>query len=222
MAGVLVIAPHADDETYGCGGTLLRDRRRGREVHWLIVTTPSQAYGYSLDEARTRTEEIEKASAFYGFAGVHKLDFPPAGLDRVARAELVAAFAGVVREVEPEVLYLPFPGDAHSDHRAVFEAGSACAKRFRHPSVRSVRLYETPSETDFGIDPTHAPFRPNLFVDISDEIERKIEALGLYPGECAAHPFPRSAAAVRALATLRGAAAGVAAAEAFMLLREVR
>ncbi|MFQ5347674.1 MAG: PIG-L deacetylase family protein [Rhodothalassiaceae bacterium] len=222
MTGILVVAPHADDETYGCGGTLLRARGEGQAIHWLIVTFPSQAHGYSQDAARSRTLEIERASEFYGFASVHRLGLAPAALDRVPRADLVAALRTVVSEIAPGTLYLPFPGDAHSDHRAVFEAGAALAKRFRHPSIRSVRLYETPSETDFGLDPTGAPFRPNLFIDISETLAAKIEALGLYPGECGEHPFPRSVEAVRALAIRRGAAAGVAAAEAFMILREIR
>ena len=75
------------------------------------------------------------------------------------------------------------------------------------------------TETDFSLDPA-AQFHPNVFVDISDHLERKLELLGIYGSELAPHPFPRSLEAIRALAVVRGAASGFAAAEAFQLLRE--
>lgn len=103
----------------------------------------------------------------------------------------------------------------------VFRAASACTKRFRYSSITSVRAYETLSETNFGIAPTELSFRPNLYVDISDHLDAKLDTLSLYVGETGDHPFPRSAEAVEALARLRGSEAGVPAAEAFMILREV-
>jgi LmbE family N-acetylglucosaminyl deacetylase len=82
-----------------------------------------------------------------------------------------------------------------------------------------VLSYETISETDFCLD-ARAAFQPNCFVDISRYLERKLEIVAAYESEIGRFPFPRSIEAVRALAAVRGAAAGFAAAEAFHLLRE--
>jgi N-acetylglucosamine malate deacetylase 1 len=79
--------------------------------------------------------------------------------------------------------------------------------------------YETLSETDCIIDPTRM-FHPNVFVDISAHLERKLELMAIYRSEMGEFPFPRSGTAIRALAQLRGAQSGFAAAESFMLLRE--
>lgn len=220
MSIVLVAAPHPDDETLGCGGTIVRHVADGDEVHWMIATDMSGPE-YSPARAGAREREIDAVAAHYGFAGVHRLGFPAATLDAVPMAERVAAVSQVVRAVAPATVYLPSPGDAHSDHAALFEAAQACTKWFRYPSVRRVRIFETLSETGFCLDPRVAVFRPNLFVDISGHLDAKLAALAIYAGETGEHPFPRSAHAVRALADLRGTAAGVAHAEAFESVREV-
>jgi LmbE family N-acetylglucosaminyl deacetylase len=102
----------------------------------------------------------------------------------------------------------------------VYDATMACTKWFRYPSVEKVLVYETLSETDFMMNTDANGFRPNVFVNISDFLEKKIEIMKIYGSELSPHPFPRSENAIRALATLRGAASGVKAAEAFMLVKE--
>jgi N-acetylglucosamine malate deacetylase 1 len=218
---ILVVAPHPDDETLGCGGTLLRHIARGEHVHWLIVTDMTIERGYSAAAIQKRASEIGSVAAAYKFAGVHNLSLPPAGLDELPQSELVAAIAGVIKAVLPHTVYLPFRGDAHTDHRIVFDAVAACSKWFRYPSIRRVLCYETLSETDFGLDPHGAAFTPNCFIDISAHLDRKLEIARLFEGEILDFPFPRSVQALRALAQVRGAACGAQAAESFMLLREI-
>ncbi|MBO6781910.1 MAG: PIG-L family deacetylase [Alphaproteobacteria bacterium] len=219
MNTVLVVAPHPDDETLGCGGAILRHAAAGDAVHWCIVTAMHVDAGYTEDQIAARAGTIADVAAHYGFAGVHELGHPTANLDRLPRAELVGSMSAVVGAVSPTRVYLPHPSDSHSDHRIVFEAAAACTKWFRYASIREVFAYETLSETGFGIDPSVKAFRPNAYIDITGHLEGKIAATAHYASEFADHPFPRSEAGVRALATLRGGEAGYAAAEAFMLLR---
>ncbi|MAD95352.1 MAG: GlcNAc-PI de-N-acetylase, partial [Rhodobacteraceae bacterium] len=80
--------------------------------------------------------------------------------------------------------------------------------------------YETPSETDFGIDPRDSGFKPTVFIDISKQLDRKLELMRIYESEIGDFPFPRSETALTALAHLRGSQAGFLAGEGFMLLRE--
>ncbi len=218
---VLCVAPHPDDETLGCGATLLRHVAEGCSVHWLLMTRMDPADGFTDERIAAREAEIARVAAAYGFTGVHRAGFATMRLDTLAKSQLVDAVSRVFREVQPHTVYLPYRNDAHSDHVATFDAVAACCKSFRYASVRSVRVYETLSETDFGLRSDDPGFRPNLFVDVSAHLDRKIEIMRMFAGEMGEHPFPRSEQALRALATLRGVAAGAAAAEAFMALRVI-
>ena len=220
MTTVIVVAPHPDDETLGCGGTLLRHRVEGDAVHWLIVTAMTEAAGWNNAVIAARENEIAAIGDHFGFHGTHRLDFPAAGLDVVPRADLVCAINDVFKVTAPDTVYVPFAGDAHSDHRIVAETAGACTKWFRQPGVKRVLAYETLSETEFGLLAAE-PFAPNHFVDISATLEGKIAAMKLYKSEIDGFPFPRSEEAMRAQAAIRGSTIGVSAAEAFMLLREI-
>ena len=221
MNVILVVAPHPDDETLGCGGTLLRHHANGDEVHWLIVTDMSTEQGFAEDLVSKRQAEIAEVASIYRFVKVHNLGHPPTKLDVVPESELVADIGQVMKEVQPTVVYLPFRGDAHSDHAAVFDAAASCTKWFRYPTIRRVLCYETLSETDFGLNPEAARFSPNSFMDITDHVDEKVRIAKIYEGEMGEHPFPRSEEALMSLAKVRGAACGCEAAESFMLLREI-
>lgn len=222
MSIILVVAPHPDDESLGCGGTLLRHVDEGDSVHWLIVTAMTLSQGFSAERIATRNTEIDMVASAYRFAGVHRTELPTTRLDTLPMGDLVGAIGKIFQEVRPGTVYLPYRNDAHSDHAAVFDATVSCCKSFRHPSVKRVYAYETLSETEFGLRPDDPGFRPNLFIDIGDRLERKLKILDLYAGEMGIFPFPRSEECVRAQAALRGSNAGLYAAEAFMVLKEVR
>ena len=221
MSTVIVVAPHPDDETLGCGGTLLRHIANGDAVHWLIATDMQTEYGLPEVQVRRRQAEIQKVAMAFGFSKVHNLGFPPAKLDTVPMGDLVLSIGQIIKKISPAVVYLPFRGDVHTDHAVVFDAVASCAKGFRSASILRVLCYETLSETEFGLNPEGARFSPNSFVDITPYIDRKIEIAQIYKEEIGEFPFPRSAGALRALAQVRGATCGCHAAESFMILREI-
>jgi N-acetylglucosamine malate deacetylase 1 len=215
----LVVAPHPDDEILGCGGTLLRRKAEGADLGWLLVTGISGQTGWSAEVKQQRAAEIDKVGELVGFDQVYNLALPSAQLDQLPMSDLVEKFSAVFQEFQPMEVLLPCRSDVHTDHRVVFDAGAACIKWFRCPSVKRVMAYETISETEFGLDPDNS-FQSNYFVDISEFLERKLEIMTVYKSELSDFPFPRSNEAIRALATLRGSTAGFMAAEAFQLLRE--
>lgn len=215
----IVVAPHPDDEVLGVGGTLLRRKAESANVAWVIVTTVGAESGWSEARVKMRAEEIRKVGDFLAFDKIYTLNFPTTKLDQLPMSELVAGISNCFNSFQPEEVFVPHPSDIHTDHRVVFNAVAACTKWFRYPSVKRVLAYETLSETDFGLG-TDRGFRPNVFVDIAPFLEDKLRAMALYASELGNFPFPRSLEAVRALATLRGAASGFDAAEAFELLRE--
>lgn len=221
MKKVIVVAPHPDDETLGGGGTLLRHKEQGDELNWLIVTDITQEADLYIKKLYSREKEIEKVANMYGFKSVYNLKWPTTRLDALPMADIVDSIGSVFKEVRPEIVYLPYPGDIHTDHKVVFNAVASCTKWFRFDSVKRVLAYETLSETDFAINPHDNCFCPNVFIDISKYLETKIEIMKVYADELNGFPFPRSEQAIRALAALRGAAAGCRSAEGFMLLKEI-
>ncbi len=218
---IIIVAPHPDDETLGCGGTLLRHKAEGDEIHWLIMTTITEQAGFNKERIESRKKEIDAVAKKYQFCSVYQTQFVATTLDMVANSDLIKEVSGFFNKVKPDTVYLPFRNDVHSDHAAVFDAAASCTKSFRYPFIRRVLVYETLSETEFSIQPDGSGFKPNLWVDISLYLEEKIKIMQMYKGEIGEHPFPRSERNIRALATLRGATAGVNEAEAFISIKEI-
>ncbi|MED4780401.1 PIG-L family deacetylase [Brevibacillus choshinensis] len=221
MKKVLVIAPHPDDETLGCGGTLLKHIANGDEVDWLIVTGMHAKLGHTEEQINRREREIEQVKMMYGFKNVYNLKLPTTNLDTIPMQSIVSEIGAVINEMKPEIMYLPYRGDVHTDHKVVFDAVVSCSKWFRYSSVKRVLAYETLSETDFGINPDNNGFRPNVYIDIKPYLHKKLDILKVFQSEMGAFPFPRSEQAVQAQAMVRGVVAGCEAAEAFMLLKEI-
>ena len=221
MSKVVAVAVHPDDETLGCGGTLLKHKANGDDIHWLIVTSIKEKYGFDARMVENRRQEISTVSSLYDFNGVHNLDFPTMQLDGIPFSRLVERISGVFKKIEPDIVYLPFKGDVHTDHQIAFQAAYSCTKSFRYPSIKKIVMMEILSETEFAPSANADGFVPNMFVDISDFIARKMEIMNVYAIEIGQHPFPRSARNINALATLRGATAGCEYAEGFVILKEI-
>jgi len=217
----LIIAPHPDDELLGCGGSLLKWIEQGSTAGWLLITAISEELGWDKAKVQERDREIQQVRAGLSISpeNLYSLEFPTTKLDQIPTAQLVGAISEVFKTFQPEEVYVPHANDIHSDHRIIFNAVAACCKWFRYPSVKRILAYETLSETDCNLN-SDAVFKPNVFVDITGYLEKKIELLGIYQSEWGEFPFPRSETAVKALANVRGAQSGFMAAEAFQLLRE--
>ena len=221
MNKILVIAVHPDDETLGCGGTLLKHKANGDEIHWLIATDIKESEGYSILTIKKRNKEITKIEDLYGFTSVNKLDLSTSKVDTYSISVLVSKISSVINRIKPDIIYLPFKGDVHSDHKYIFDAAYSCTKTFRYPFIKKIYMMETLSETEFAPSTKEDSFVPNVFIDISNYMDKKIETMKVFENEIGEHPFPRSERNIRALATYRGATAGCDYAESFMLLKEV-
>lgn len=220
MARVLVIAPHPDDEVLGCGGTIVKHMLGSDEVYLCIVT---KAYPpeWSEDEIRQRKEEVLRANEILSIRKTHFLDFPTVKLDTIPQKELNEAITRVINEVQPEIVYIPHRGDVNKDHRLVFDAAMVAARPKPGSLIEKVLSYETLSETEWAVPFVENAFIPNVYVDISETLEIKLRAISAYKTELKEFPHPRSLEAISTLAKRRGSTIGVAAAEAFMLIREL-
>ena len=216
---ILVVSVHPDDETLGCGGTILKHKKNGDNVAWLIITNATVSNGYSIESVNQINTIIEEVSKAYEFNNVYNLNLPPSSLNSENHPKLISEISDVINEYSPETIYLVNRSDAHSDHRFAFQAVLACTKSFRAPCIKQILMYECISETEFAPSLTENVFIPNYFIDISEFIEKKCNIMNMYFTEIGVHPFPRSEKNIKALAIFRGAIAGVEFAEAFQLLK---
>ncbi|WP_028056096.1 PIG-L deacetylase family protein [Sphingobium bisphenolivorans] len=216
----MVIAPHPDDEVLGCGGTIARLTAMGCHVE-VVVVTRGQPPLFDAGQVEQVQAEARRAHGVLGVARTHNLDFPAAALDRVPRAELNAGVAALVSDCRPDLLFLPFIGDLHFDHGLVFDAAMVAARPLGDHYPRRILAYETVSETNWAAPYLVPAFQPNVFVDISEFLDRKIEAFSCFASQVHAFPNERSVETLRALAQVRGSCVSRRAAEAFVSIREV-
>lgn len=216
----LIFAPHPDDEVLGCGGTMARLADLGCEVHVVIVTRgiPPRFDPAAVEAVR---EEARAAHRLLNVADTLYLDLPAAAVDRVPHSVLNTAIADAVARVRPNMLFLPFIGDVHLDHQLIFTSGMVAARPTTANFPARVYAYETLSETNWYAPYVTPSFTPNIFIDITSTIERKLSAFACYASQMRPFPNERSVEALGALARLRGATVHREAAEAFVLLREV-
>jgi LmbE family N-acetylglucosaminyl deacetylase len=218
---VLVLAPHPDDEVLGVGGSMARLADEGREVYVAIVTRGDRSMFSDEFVEQGRREALEAHEILGVRKTVFMEGFAAALLDTVPQSSLNAAVLGMVDQIDPELLFIPFPGDLHVDHRRVAEAALVAARPNRRHGVRAILCYEALSETNWNAPGILPGFFPNTYVDISSYLRDKLEAMRHYQSQLMSFPHERSLKALEALARVRGATAGLAAAEAFVLARTV-
>lgn len=215
----LVIAPHPDDDVMGVGGTMARLAAEGRDV-FVAIVTKGETPAFSEDFVELGRREALEAHAILGVGKTMFMDAAPAALvDTVPRARLNAAVGEAFEEVDPEIAFLPFPGDLHVDHRRIAEAALVAARPNRQRRLRKILAYEALSETNWNASPLTPSFIPNTYVDVTPFLERKLDAMRCFTSQLKPFPHERSLEALEALARVRGATGGFAAAEAFVLIR---
>ena len=208
---VCVIAVHPDDETLGCGGTILKHISNDDEVICVFVTAGNRAQ-------RNLISTVSKA---YNFTKVFKFDLPELDIADLSLNKIIPIISEVFKTIEPQIIYIPNRSDVHSDHRQIFNAVLSCTKSFRYPFIEKILMMEVISETDFSLALPESAFIPNYYVDITSVFERKLEILKLYESEMLPYPQTRNESAVRALNRYRGSQIGAEYAESFMALKVV-
>ncbi|MBY6070788.1 PIG-L family deacetylase [Marinobacter salsuginis] len=218
---VLVVAAHTDDEALGCGGTIARHVAEGDTVYAVFladgVTSRPDA---TSEELGQRNAAAEKAHKILGITRVYMLGFPDNRMDRVPLLDIVQNLEAVVGEVKPEVVYTHHYGDLNIDHRITHQAALTACRPVPGSSIKEIYAFEVLSATEWN-NPSLNPFMPNAFVDISEHLEKKMEALAAYGLEMREAPHSRSLINARRFAELRGSSIGVGAAEAMMAVRVI-
>lgn len=220
MKRILVISPHPDDEILGCGGTIIRNIAEGNEVYVCVVTKGCLPL-YNDERVEKNRQDMFLCHQHIGVKKTITLDFPASMIERVERYELNGRILDVIKEIQPDEVFIPHWGDMQKDHQIVSEAAMVALRPKYYPQVKKIYGYETMSETAWNSPNVQNEFIPNVFVDITDYIEAKKEALSFFSLQVSPFPDARSLDALEALAKYRGALMNKRAAEAFVLIREL-
>ncbi len=208
---ICVISVHPDDETIGCGGTIIKHLNQGDEVHCILVTKGNAEQKVIWDQVKN----------VYHFTSVTELDFPELDLMDKSLNELIPPLSKAISTIQPQTIIIPNRSDAHSDHKAIFNAVASCTKAFRYPFIEKVLMMEVISETDFALPLPEGQFIANYYVDITKEFNKKQEILKIYESELLPYPQTRNLSTMQALNRYRGSQINAEYAEAFMNLKTI-
>lgn len=216
ISKAVVIAPHPDDETLGCGGTIAKLISDGIEVSIIVVSGhlpplyPKESFLITLEEAK-------KAFQILGVKTYEFLEIPATFVNSVPVSELNGKISKFINDINPEMVLIPFP-DRHIDHRIIFDAGVVSSRPVGKSFPKIVLAYETLSETHWNVPGVEASFNPEFFINIDEFMDKKINALKSYKSQISSAPS-RSLDATLSLAKFRGSQNGCKYAEAFKVIR---
>lgn len=216
---VLVVAVHPDDETLGCGATLLKHKASGDTINWVIFTNLYEQSGKLRQVTECQKGQIDHVTKAYGFEEVIQLGFPATKLHLVDFTDMLQAFKSAIEKIRPEIIYTVNRSDVHTDHRLTASVVASAIKSFRAPYIKQVLMYECLSETDAAPCLPEKVFIPQIYNDVTPFINEKLKIMRLYDSEMQESPMPRSKEAILAQARFRGAAMAIEYAEAFMILK---
>jgi len=198
---ILAVGPHPDDIEIGCGGSLVKYAARGHDVFLLLITK-----GGKGGDEDTRYREQMKAAEIMGvkdlfWGGFEDTELADKGND------LIHTIEGYIDSVGPDLIFVNFFDDSHQDHRTV-NTSVLSATRY----VKNVIFYEVPTTNNFT---------PQVFVDISEFLDRKIDALKAHKSQVMKTNIEGLSIieVARSSANFRGIQGRVKYAEAFSALR---
>ena len=197
---ILAIGAHPDDIEFGCGGSLTKYSQRGHQLFLLVMTG-----GGSGAPSETRMAEQTAARQILGAEDIFWGGYQDTHLG--VDAEMIKKIESVIASVKPEFIFCHFPDDTHQDHRHLAQAVMS-ATRY----IRNVLFYEGPTTQNFN---------PQVYVDIADTLEVKLEALRAHRSQVMKTNIEDLSIieVVRSCANFRGIQGRVKYAEAFHALR---
>lgn len=227
---LLVIAPHADDECFGCAGTMARIKSLGGDVYVLVCSIGDLKHYDGTDKVVSGEEreqelanvmqylEVDDWDVLYRDAATHLR------LDAIPRRDLIAKIERdskcALDRIRPTMLAIPV-SSYNQDHEAVFRAAFTAAR----PGVPSIKPFQP---IVLGYDNTslfwsleREKFHPNFYIDISNFLEKKLAALAMHRSQMRDAVHHSSVQNVEFIARVRGREVSVEAAEGYMVFRQV-
>lgn len=197
---ILAIGAHPDDIEYGCGGTLIKYKQNGHKVFILVMTCG----GEGGDENIRKNEQIESSHII----GTEKVLFGGCRDTKIiSNKKLIQKIEDVIADINPDFIFVNYGEDTHQDHRELARA-TMSATRY----IKNVLFFE---------GPTTYNFHPNIFVNISSVIHKKMTCLEAHSSQIFKTKIEELTIIdmCNSLANFRGVQGRVKNAEGFMPLR---
>ena len=216
----LIVVSHPDDEILGFGGTGYVCKLKGEIIQPVILC------GKVVARTKKPTDpelinDIKEANNLLGFNEPSLGDFPNLSMNTIPHLSIVKFIENQILKFKPDRIFTHHPNDINDDHKIVSNACLAASRLSqRNPTVKPIKaLYfmEILSSTEWSYDMGRQGFNPNIFIDISNSIIKKIDSLKCYRNVMRESPHPRSEEVLKALATFRGSQIGYKYAEAFQI-----
>jgi len=229
---ILVVSAHPDDETIGMGGTL-KKLSKSHEISILFLSegiTSRRTSGYknapkyevtSIEEKKMKKEieirkkHAKKALKIIGVKKMRFLDYRNLEMDQIPLLKVVKEIEKEISKTNCEVIFTHHFNDLNIDHRIAFEATVTAARPIPKSKISQILSFEIPASTNWRYP---YEFKPNMFVNIKNELKFKLRALAEYKNEIRKFPNPRSKKTTVAIAQRWGSLSGFEAAEAFEIV----
>lgn len=222
---ILIIAPHPDDEVLGCGGLILRAKQQNAKVYVLYITVGTVKLYSGQSKIDTRLDELKKVSKFLGLDD-YEVAFPDdehhMKLDIIPQKEIIDMIEQnskvSLNKIKADIIAIPDIHASHQDHIATTHAAFAATRvqpHFLKPFQRTIFSYEIP---EYTWSP-YGRFSPNMYLEITDLLEKKCKAMSLYASQLVNEMHPRNLENIRRFAYTRGREVAVEAAECFFINR---
>jgi len=222
MNKILIIAAHPDDEVLGCGGTVAR-LSSDNDIYTLILSEgiasrdiPEETKEEKKQQLR---EEAKKANQLLGVKEVFFEAFPDNQFATVPFLDIVKTIERVIEKTKPEIIYTHYGKDLNIDHRITSKAVITATRPLSKETVREIYAFEIPSSTEWNYP---LSFSPDVYFDVLQGIDKKIEAMKAYKSELRESPHPRSIEGINLNAQYWGMRVGLNYAEAFKLVRLIK
>jgi|TARA_B100001964_G_C14188640_1_gene579915 LmbE family N-acetylglucosaminyl deacetylase len=199
---VLICVAHRDDETIGCGGTIVKHYQNGDKIYCLSFTDGVSARNNIKDKnVIKRKKNSINASKILKFKWIdHNENFDDNQLDKYPLIKLIKLIEKVKSKINPDIVYTHFIQDLNIDHQIVSRATLTAFRPLKNEKCKKIIFFEVPSSTDYS----NYVFKPNYFVDITQNWAKKKSALKCYKKEILKQKSSRDLDSLFNLAKIRG------------------
>jgi len=225
MKKILIIAAHPDDEVLGCFGTVAKLVKEGYEAYTLILgegktsRDEQRVVENKKDEIKILNNEIQNANNIIGIKKIFVESFPDNRFDSVDLLDIVKIISKIKEEIRPDIIFTHYENDLNIDHQITYKAVLTATRPMKNESVKEIYSFEILSSTEWKYP---ISFSPDVFFDISNTINLKLDAMKEYNSELCIYPHPRSLEGIRLNTKYQGMRVGKEYVEAFKSVRVIR
>ena len=221
---ILIVAAHPDDEVLGCFGTVSKLIKEGYEAYTLILGEgkTSRLDTRKIEENKEQLEilnnEIKKANDIIGIKKCFVHDFPDNRFDSVDLLDIIKVISKIKEEIKPDIVFTHYENDLNIDHKITYQAVITATRPIENESVKEIYSFEVLSSTEWQYP---LSFNPDVYFDIENTLNLKLDAMKCYQSELCLYPHPRSIEGIELNAKYNGMRVGKKYVEAFKTVRRI-